>query len=224
MVDVEVSHESERGCGYRKPSKSGVGIYLVGPSFSEPCGRLPFHLHVCPTCSGGIKFSRSFTWINAKELLASAPECVQPSARFTADDALVRAGLVEIPGEGGVCPQCPMGSAAPEKAGLLWVGEKFYPTPAAFLEESSRMGVSKKIPAIPKGFEVGKTMIYLAHKKAVEFEDGTKGPGVFSAFTPQGVDLVIKDENDIPDRVVNLAEKLGDKGRVIKVVPKGEPE
>jgi hypothetical protein len=202
-MPVTVVTESKRGCGYRKPSKGGVGIYLVGPGFSESCGRLPLYLHVCPTCSGGIKFSRAWTWINPRALFASGPDCRFPASRWV------------------VCTGCPMGDAAPEKAGLLWVGEKHYPTPESFLAEAARMGVSKKLPAIPKGFEMGTTRVYLAHKKAVELDDGM-APGIFSVFMPSGVDLVIDDEHSVPERAEKLAEKLGDDARIIKVIPDEE--
>ena len=37
-------------------------------------------------------------------------------------------------------------------------------------------------------------------------------------FKPHGIDLVIKDENDVPEKATKLAEKIGDGARIVKVV------
>lgn len=70
-ITIETRHESERGCGFRKSGKDGVGIYLVGDGIFEPCERLPFPLTACPTCGGGIRFGRGWTWISPALLFAS---------------------------------------------------------------------------------------------------------------------------------------------------------
>ena len=77
------------------------------------------------------------------------------------------------------------------------------------------MAISKKIAAIPHGFEVAEHYVYLAHKKAV---DGVQS-GLFHAFRPSYVDLVIDDENNIPERALTLAKKLGDRARLVKIIP-----
>jgi hypothetical protein len=53
----------------------------------------------------------------------------------------------------------------PERAGLMWVGSKFY-TPGSFMKEALEVGASKRINAIPKGFVVGETWVILAHRQA----------------------------------------------------------
>ena len=53
-------------------------------------------------------------------------------------------------------------------AGLLWIGEKFYKTPAEFDAEAMQLGVSRRIHAIPRQFKVGETWILLAHPKAIK--------------------------------------------------------
>lgn len=203
---VVQSVEKRRGCGYRKPSKGGkgVGIYLVGGALSAPCGRLPWPLGVCPCCGGGIKPSRAWTWIEPKKLFeASARPC---------------------PVRDATCATCPLGLAMPEgRHGLLWIGEGFYASPSDYLREAREMGLSRKIPAIPKGFVLGETWVFLAHRfacapdGAVDGEPTDRTPGVFAMFKPSGVDLVI-DADEPPDRAKHLADQIGDGARIVKVI------
>jgi len=226
-MQVITTHEEKRGCGYRKPSKSGVGIYLVGPAFDAPCGRMPFELKACPTCGGGIKPSRGWNWITPSELF-KRPEGTGRCGAYEGEDSASIRWL-------DVCVSCPLGGAIPEgKHGLIWIGEGHYPTPEDFLMEAKRMGLSRKIGALPKGFELGKTVVYLAHRKAfrespVRMKDGTLNydaerflPGIFATFKPTGVDLVIADADAVPEKAEKLAEKIGDGARIVKVIPKGE--
>lgn len=217
MTTVVISSENARGCGYRKPSKNGVGIYLVGPKLSAPCGKLPIELVKCPCCSGGIKPTRGWTWIQPRALFESAPCSVDRRL-------LVRAEP---------CSLCPLGGALPSgQHGLLWIGGAFYETPEAFTSEAATMGVSRKLGALPKGFELGTTWVYLAHRKAIlrDEVDPAKPadthqvgyPGVFSAFKPTGVDLVIDDEHAVPERAERLAEQVGSGARIVKVIKADE--
>ena len=219
-MDVTISVEKGRGCGYRKPGKNGVGIYLVGPSPGSPCGRLPFVLDVCPCCSQGIKQSRGWTWIEPRllfgeppvdDIVPARPEC----AERLGSSLMRRNGLdlVQL-----TCSTCPVGGGTPTgKHGLIWVGEKFYDSPQSFLGEAAQMGISRKLAALPRGFKLGETWVYLAHRKAVQ-KINPPQPGIFSVFKPTGVDLVIDDENEVPERATKLAESLGDGVRIVKVV------
>lgn len=89
------------------------------------------------------------------------------------------------------------------RAGLLWIGGQFYPTPAAFLAEADRLGISRRIAAVPKGLEIGKTWVLLAHRKAIYprvgewIEKGTvlsgePRPGIFHVFRPDRIEYVVK--------------------------------
>lgn len=198
--------ERERGCGFRKPAANGVGIYLVNDGPGRGCGRLPLRLTVCKACGHGIKPSRGWTWVMPHEAFGDVEECEHEPAR---------------------CETCLLGFDMPAMAGLIWVGEKFYAHPVDFMRESMAMGVSRKVPALPRGFEVGKTVVYLAHRIAVPSLDGAEAfPGVFTAFIPTRVDLVIESADDIPSRAKKLAEQIEEQAgvdavRVIQVLREG---
>jgi hypothetical protein len=190
MSTIHTKIEGKRGCGYRKKG----GIYLVCDGPGRPCDKLPIALTVCPCCYAGIKQSRGFTWITT-QLFSSAP-CK------------------------GDCADCPLAfDTTPKRMGLLWVGEKYYPTADHFNREAAIMGISKRIAQVPKDFEVGKTWIALAHPKAVHHvtEDGKLefGPGVFRAFCPQRMEYVVEG-NETPEEL----EKLEKRGfTLVNIIP-----
>lgn len=166
-----MSREGARGCGYRKVG----GLYLVSDLPMGPCCQLPFELSVCPCCGAGIKPARGWTWVEPAKLLgpwAERPE----GCRAGCEVALWRVGM-------------------PGRAGLLWIGESFYPTPADYLREARSRGLSRRISTVPKGFEVGKTWVLLAHRRAItHLEVGLEPdfrPGIFSAFLPQRIEVVV---------------------------------
>lgn len=213
-MEVVILHEKSRGCGFRKPSKDGVGIYLRGGSSFEDCERLPWLLDTCPCCGQGYKFSRSFTWINPMNMF---DPYVEPHC------SLLMPKDINPKHSHERCWMCNpelLGS----KAGLIWVGEKFYPRPEDFMSEAHAMGISRKIGALPNGFEVGEHAIFLAHLRtfAARQDDGSVvySAGVFGAFKPTSVDLVIDNENRVPDRALEIAKRIGkDKVRIVKVIP-----
>ena len=147
---IHTSVEGARGCGYRKPG----GLYLVSGGLSEPCPKLPIELHACPACGQGVKQARGFTWILPDPLL-------DPGAHGSPEHDSV----------------CPLGAtytaehwAHGERAGLIWVGAKFYPTPGDFMREANTMGVSRRISQVPRDLSIGETWIALAHPKAIPGE------------------------------------------------------
>ncbi len=218
--------EEKRGCGYRKPAKDGVGIYLVGPETGVSCGRLPFPLGGCPVCGGGIHASRGWTWIEPRRLFRLPEESCNKKLPLAVAPALYMAGSEMR------CERCPMGFCMPEgRHGLIWIGEKHYKAPQEFLAEARKMGLSRKIKTVPKNFRLGETIVYLAHRCAVQtVEHGTPLgdvqkmlPGVFSTFMPTGIDLVVADAENVPEKAEKLAEQYG--ARVIQVVraPESNP-
>lgn len=206
MATIRTSMESARGCGYR----AGGGLYLVSGGIPRSCGKLPIPLTVCPTCSTGIKPARGWTWVQA--------------------DAII--DPVVCDSQGDYCSVCPL-SRPLGRAGLLWIGEKFYPTPLEWMEESLKMGVSRRISHVPKELELGKTWVLVAHRKAIktgcphcegswqftnEAGDKTgecgyceKGydytPAIFHAFLPTAIEYIVK--GDETDEELTKLEKRG---------------
>jgi hypothetical protein len=181
--------EARRGCGYRKVG----GIYLVCNGAGVVCDRLPFPLHVCPVCNQGIKQSLGWTWVNG-ELLFGGPhkpsECKEPKNNWCV-----------------VCDE----TEKIRHAGLLWTGKRFYKNIEDFNEEAKKLGISRRISTIPKGFRLGETWVLMAHPKAffnikptpltVGFLDEDHAlfdakytPGIFSAFKPSAVEEIITDK------------------------------
>lgn len=192
---IETVIDRKRGCGYRKPG----GLYLIARKPSEPCCKLPKELEVCPCCGGGIKPARGWTWFNPMPFLQEA--CT---------DSL----------RGPFCPL--QGSNIPERAGLIWVGSKFYRTPADYLKESQDQGISRRIPSLPRDFEVGETWVFLAHRdiqkpcpdcngmlpcETCDNERIVTYPGIFYAFKPERVEYVVKEDDD--EKKLERLEKRG---------------
>lgn len=216
MATIHSSVEGARGCGYRRAG----GIYLVAGGLSEPCPKLPIELHACPTCGGGIHQTRGFTWILPDPLLDPGPHGSDQHDRV-----------------------CPLGGDATERwwaqgerAGLIWIGAQFYPTPEAFMQEATEMGVSRRISQVPRGFKVGETWIALAHPHAVagECEHGAPAGhpcpncpyyksagewhgGVITFFRPQAIEYVIK--SDETEEELDALEKRG--FRLVRVIKAG---
>jgi hypothetical protein len=211
MANIEIRVEEERGCGFRKAG----GMYLISDGLGAPCARFPVKLDVCPVCHSGIKPSRGWTWINPAGLL----------------------GFTEFTNCGGfACSGCPMNGSL-DRAGLLWVGEKFYPTPAEFTHEAAKMGVSRRISAIPNDFKLGETWVLFAHRKAIVNDcevcggniqlsddtecgscDGTGKKfmsGIFHAFKPLRIEYVVTGHESEDE-----LDKLEKRGfTLVKVVP-----
>lgn len=201
MQQVETVVDSERGCGWRKPG----GLYLRCGNAMTPCGKLPVPLTVCPCCGEGIKPARGWSWFNPQPFLKEK-ECAYA---LDADSKALH------------CAGCPM-ETAPDRAGLLWVGEKFYPTPQAYMDEARKLGISRRIPRVPNGYKAG-DRVYLAHRCCIQIpgidpdkcdctvpEQGAlvhradcKGrifqAGIFTTFVPERIEYVTKGDESAED-------------------------
>jgi hypothetical protein len=189
--------EAKRGCGYRKIG----GIYLVSGGGGIACDRLPIALTVCPVCSHGFKQSRGWTWIDVAGLTGGVHQgCTD-----------------EFP-----CPLC-MDTAKMGKAGMIWIGERFYKTPADFDKEGVQLGFSRRIKAVPRGFKIGVTWVLLAHPLTIpvpncadptcghptnahgpqgcrwdvncecEAHPPTHLPGIFKVWRPERIEKILPD-------------------------------
>jgi hypothetical protein len=190
-MNITTVIEPKRGCGYRVPG----GLYLRTDGIGRICGALPIELVVCPTCKQGIKPARGWTWINIAALV-DAKGCTFQSWEVA-----------------NGCGDCPIADAKIQTAGLLWIGEKFYKTPVEFAKESARMGISRRITMVPRGFTLRETWVALAHRKAIPvwIEPDKKEldykPGIFHIFKPSRIEYVVKD-ND-PEEKLEKLEKRG---------------
>lgn len=232
--------EAKRGCGYRKQG----GLYLVGGGLSTPCDRMPFPLDRCRHCGGGVKFTRGPQWLQPDFF----SKCYGHGSHDEAVQSLCQ--------DESACPVC----RNREDFGphlLLWIGRKHY-TPEAYLEEGRRLGVSRRLSALPKGLVLGETWVLLAHLDAVQPQDPQKctecglpssvhadhpdckpgqttlvqsgegrwspcssfqapkpTPGIFCAFVPRAVELILKQSDATPERV----EKEAKRGVTVVAVP-----
>ncbi len=223
-MEIRTSVENRRGCGYRSPG----GLYLMGGYPVEPCHRLPFELSVCPACGQGIKPARGWTWIDGVELFA--PGCEQVISEHDAKTDL----RVGVSTHCIICVVCAPSQLVPQKefkpneeppehfgmSGLIWIGEKFYPTPETFIDEATAMGVSRRIKVVPNGFVLGETWVFFAHRFTVEDEDNPavekRHPGIFRAFMPTSIEYIIK--GDETEKELEDMEKRGIS--LVKVVHK----
>ena len=214
--------EQKRGCGYRKVG----GLYLVSGGIGAPCDRLPYALDICPCCGQGIKKARGWTWVNVNKLFQGA-HTVSTLDLTPIDTGIAGMTMPHVGGEKVLCgcakEFCPLCNH-PEmmgRAGLLWIGEKFYKTPDQFVQEGVEMGFSRRITTVPHGFKIGETWVLLAHKNAVpekvhSVADGWASPsevipaepGIFFVWQPQRVELIFK-ESQRGSEKVQAAVKRG---------------
>jgi hypothetical protein len=182
---VEERQDQQRGCGWRKPG----GYYLVAGGEGAPCCKLPVPLDQCPTCNAGIKFCRGWQWLDLAKFV-SGPAGV--SNDLISPAACTRAGTADCP---LVQPHL-LG-----RIGLLWVGQQFYKTPADFNAEAAKLGISRRIKAVPREFVLGKTWVGFAHVRACQGPipipeqmapawNVLKVPGLFRLFKPEAIEYV----------------------------------
>jgi len=170
-MNITTRITAKRGCGYRKPG----GLYLVSGTYGSPCCKLPFVLNTCPCCGQGIKATRGWTWVDADKLFASISCFGTPELRVA----------------------CPLALGNLGRAGLLWIGGAFYPTPDDFSKEAAAQGVSRRIKALPKGFVLGETWVLLAHREGVKRTvvlegEPTHDRAIFHVFKPTAVEYVVR--------------------------------
>lgn len=158
---------TERGCGFRSPGS----LYLCCDGTGMECGLFPIHLGVCPTCSAGYKPSRGWTWIDIHTLIENR-KCALPERN---------------------CQSC--WQTWTHREGLIWIGGMYYRRPDDLLREATRMGISRKISTIPKGFRLGTTWVFMAHRE-VWFDRTAPdtAPGIFGVFRPTAIEYVLRDE------------------------------
>ena len=202
-IQIKTVVEKQRGCGFKKPG----GLYLIGGASSSSCCQLPFPLTICSCCGQGVKFSRGFTWINTNLFNA---EC-KDRGSLASDMCIL--------------------SHRNNRIGLMWVGESFYKTPSHFMKEAWNVGISKRISAVPRDCEPGKTWIALAHKKAIpnyiqmpdKLQRDDTNPftaAIFMIFKVMAIQYVVKESDNEKE-----LQKLQDNGiELIRVIREGQQQ
>ncbi len=224
--------EPQRGYGYRKVG----GTYLEGGGAGAHCDRLPIPLIPCPTCGAGPQFMRGIAQINPHELWGDHK--VGEGNTFGPGDTSKPVAdriIEEVLGVPVLCPENGCPACRPnEKAFLMWVGSEY--TETSFVEEAERLGVSKRIPAIPKDLVIGRDWVYMAKLYLIPgtgqfWIPGTPntdngharrgwGPGVFYAFRPQRLVRIITESQ----AVEGLGDQLLQQGITPVVVPDDDPD
>jgi hypothetical protein len=185
-VENETVHDKIRGCGWRKPG----GLYLMASGEWGGCGKLPFEFSVCPCCGRGVKPSRGWTWVELGELMRHIPDACKFESEGEASNQ---------------CEGCVLSDVVnyEEHVGLIWVGERHYPTVADFMAEAQDQGVSRRLSALPNDYVPGITRVLLAHRRAVlvgkaEFGSGMpeRRPGVFAIIRPHRIEYIMKGDED----------------------------
>jgi hypothetical protein len=177
--------EARRGCGYRKVG----GLYLVGSGGGIACDRLPIALEVCGCCGQGIKPTRGWTWVDIAGLVGGDHMITPPY-----NHNVSRIGAEPYPCS---ChPACPLchNVAKMGKGGLLWIGAQFYPTIEHFEVEARALGISRRITTLPRGFELGKTWLLLAHTRGIVKPTGELKagyvPAIFRVWKPERIERI----------------------------------
>lgn len=225
-----------RECGYRKVG----GLYLVGPLLSRVCDRLPYKIKSCFVCGRSFQFNRGIAQVTGQEVFYM-PHTIDGIGegvvveRYGAnlDHCMYKHKDSEL--AGCTCDaNCPVCYPQEERAALLWIDKKFY-TPESFTKEAERLGVSKRLPYIPKWLKLGEAWVFLAHPEAVEIEGApgknggdqgkffAKVPGVFLAFVPQRIEKIVV-EKEAEHFSQEAIDKLDAQGIDIVTVPWGDPD
>lgn len=167
---VENIQIEERRCGKRIPG----GLYFVGDIPVEDMSNfLPRRLK----CSCGIPFldfSRNVQKIQ--------PYVYFPELRKGEDRPANMPALFD----------------KKDNAWIVSVGQaKGYATPGVFIEEAQRLGISRYIKEIPRGFKIGESWVFLLHAKVFSVDvPGQKKPdwepGIFAMFKPRRIEYVVK--------------------------------
>lgn len=201
--------EPRRECNYRKVG----GLYLIGEGFGAECDRLPLAITPCACCGEEPRFTRGIAQIDPYALWG--PHEVRKNPIETLHCAE------------GHCPICdPV-----EQAFLMWVGSEY--TVDSFSREARTLGISKRVPFIPNNFVVGTSWVFLAKQRIIPNssqgwmpgmaeERRGFGPGVFTAFRPSAIELVL-DQSEV-DAESDRVREAREKGVTIVGVPDDDPD
>lgn len=192
--------EAKRGCGYRKVG----GLYLVGDGLTFGCDRLPLAIEACPTCGGEPKANRGIYKIDPMVLWGPQLTMVNVDQGVLCNDPL---GEV-------ICH--PKAAALDAPDFLMWVGNDY--TVESFIAEAQSMGISKRLSTVPNDLKIGESWVVLAKDKIIpgagsSWKSGEAegkrgfGPGIFYAFRPQALEMIITESQDAAGKGAELREQ-----------------
>jgi hypothetical protein len=192
----------------------------MGSGGGRACDRLPIPLTVCPTCGAGFKHTRGWTWLDLDRIVDGVHEnCTD-----------------DFP-----CPVC-MDTGSMTRCGLLWIGAQFYPTVEGFMAEARKLGISRRLSAIPRDLKIGETWVLLAHPLAmlcescngtgwrsrgalpsVKCADCTQGrrAAIFHVFRPHSIEKLVT-ETQASD--TEAMDALKARGITPVIVPSDDPD
>lgn len=95
-----------------------------------------------------------------------------------------------------------------KKAWAMTIDVANYPTPASYIDEGLRMGISRRLNnGLPKGFTVGEDFVFIIHGRAIPQGEGKKPePGFIFCFKPTAVQYVVIG-NESPEYLRGLSQK-----------------
>lgn len=185
--------EGARGCGYRQVG----GLYLVGSRYWSTCDRLKLEIPVCNCCGETPRPNRGIQVINAFRMFSDHRDEQECNDRRT-------------------CKVCyPADNRhRSHKDYLIWVGREYY-TEGEFSAEAELQGISRRIPHIPYELKIGMSVIYLAMRGNINRGTGSSGDGsrmitangIFMAFAPERLELLIWESEATDIYIENLAER-----------------
>jgi len=199
--------EELRGCGTRRVG----GTYIVSDPGGSDCERMPLPLVACSHCGEGIKQNRGFRWVPYERIFDGDPSKAKPCG-------------MGIKGHCRTCPVCTPSKLAKGSplglVGILWIGARYYPTPEDFLEEASRLGVSRRVAAWPKGLTPGTSWVAMAHPAAQRGPEGEPLPGIVHVFRPARMELIVTPSIRSEDWVQRAVKQ----GATLIEVPDNDPD
>lgn len=160
-IEIQTIEVPARGCGLRQQG----GFYATGDMPGITSNFFPKSLE----CACGLQIVRP-----SRSCQSLFPGKIWPSLTIAGNSS-------------GMC--------FPDKNEKVWavtVDTRGYPTPQDWINEGKTAGISRRLNnGLPKGFEIGKSVMFVIHGKAFNNLDGTYSPGFIASFVPKEIQYVV---------------------------------
>ena len=217
--------EAARGCGYRKVG----GLYLCGEFKWAQCDRLPIPLETCPVCGLGFKFSRGYQKFEPLQLWGEHQGCADtrgclacdppPGAHYlmfvgdkfyTPHSFLVEAQARGVSKRIGAVPR---GLVVGETVIYLAHPKAVVRTKPPLVLQATA-GAQDLVGQVLEEAEEIITEAYLdslspeeLQPRMLDAEEVELGLGVFTAFIPQRVEMLVWKSEATAERLAALQER-----------------